>query len=44
MVALSRNTLQQISTDNFGILQTLKICLVEAMNEFTSIDDRFNFL
>ena len=30
LVALSRNTLQQISRDDFGILQTSKICLVEA--------------
>ena len=35
-VATSRNTLQQVARDNFGILQTLKICLVETSWVFTT--------
>ena len=35
MVAISRNTLQKVARDNFGILQTLQICLVEASWVFT---------
>ena len=30
IVAISCNTLQHFARDNFGILQTLKFCLVEA--------------
>ena len=36
LVALSRNTSQQISRDNFGILQALKLCLVKAGWFFTA--------
>ena len=49
-VAISCNTLQHFATDNFGILQTLKFCLVEASWVFTTcplkyLDWRsFNFL
>ena len=36
MIAISRNTLQPVARDKFGILQTLKICLVEASWVFTT--------
>ena len=35
MVGISCNSLQQVARDNFVILQTLKICLVEASWVFT---------
>ena len=50
MAVISCNTLQQVSRDNFGILQTLKFCLVKASWVFTTcrliyLDWRsFNFL
>ena len=50
IVAISCNTLQQVARDNFGVLQTLKICLVKASRAFTTcrliyLDWRsFNFL
>ena len=49
MVAISRNTLQQVARDNFGILQALKTCLFgivgfsQLVDEFTSSDDRLTF-
>ena len=30
MEAISHNTLQQVARDNFSILKTLKVCLLEA--------------
>ena len=36
IVTFSCNTLQQVARDNFGILQTLKICLIEASWVFTT--------
>ena len=50
VVAISYNTLQQVARDNFGILQTLKFCVVKASWVFTTcrliyLDWRsFNFL
>ena len=36
MVGISCNALQQVARDNFGILQTLNICLVKAKWVFTT--------
>ena len=38
MVAISCNTLQQVARENFGILQTLKIFLVEASCRLKYLD------